>query len=235
MSDDVARLLADIADLAEQLCDPHQHTERIWDTDQHRNRRMRRAYTTTQDGLLTQLAQAMTDAAKADDTAVRGVPRSRPPGSWEALATHAHITTAVARWCWDLGMPQRNTVEANIRGLVGRAPTLSRQELADLAADLRAWHHRAAVMTGWATPAYAPTAPCPTCEAPSTLRVNLARQSALCVDCGATWTPDTIGVLARYIATVTAQPARRVPVRSGRSGHGGWTGAASCDLSESDA
>jgi hypothetical protein len=224
MSDDVARLLADIAQLAEELCDPHQHTERVWDVDRHRNRRMRRAYTTTQDGLLTQLSDAMVDAAAVwdDGASGRGVPRSRPPGSWEALATHASITTAAARWCWMLGIPQRDTVEASIRGLVGRAPTLDRQQLADLAADIRAWHHRAAVMTGWATPAYAPTAPCPTCEASGTLRVNLGRQSALCVDCGATWTPDTIGVLARYIATVTAQPARRVPVRSSRSGHGGW-------------
>lgn len=227
-----AQMLADIAALVEELCDPHQHTEPIHDRDHHRNRRMRRAWTTTHPGLLAQLAEAVTDATSVteDGPTSRGVPRSRPPGSWEALAAHSAITVAVHRWCWRLRLDPRDTAENTIRLLVGAVPT---DQLGCLLADLRSWRHQAAVMTGWTTPAYAPSVPCPMCETPGSLRVNLARQVAVCTNralddngalvCGASWEPDSIGLLARYIAALTEQPpVRRAPVRSGRAGHGAW-------------
>jgi hypothetical protein len=58
-------------------------------------------------------------------------------------------------------------------------------------------------MTGWQTPAYAPRTPCPACEKPSALRINLARKTAMCIHCEARWDEDRIGILADYIRTAT--------------------------------
>lgn len=223
-----AQQLADLALLMEELCDPHRHSEPIPDRDKHRNRVMRRVWTTTQPGLLAQLLEAYAEAASSlqEGTGVRGVPRSRPPGSWEALAAHSAITVAAHRWCWQLRIEPRETVEKTLRRLVGAVPT---DQLGALLADVRRWRHQAAVATGWATPAYAPTTPCPQCGKPGSLRINLGLQVASCTNpavgeddepvCGATWDPDTIGLLARYIAAQYEQRPR-VPVRSGRVGPG---------------
>lgn len=215
-----ARLLVELAQLAEELCDPHQHVEPIREYDKHRNRRVRRAYVTTQPGLLAQLGEAMVDASSSNGgAAAHSVPGSRPPGSWEALATHAAITVGVARWCWDLRLPMRDTVEANIRLLVGGHPSLDDERFAQLLADVRRWRHKAAVMTGWQLPLFAPRVPCPVCDKPNALRINLDRQVAVCTNperderdelvCGATWDAATIGVLAEYIRRY-ATPLQRV-------------------------
>lgn len=219
------RALAELADLVEQLAEPHQHHEPIVDRDRHRNRTIRRAWSTRQDGLLMQLAAAAIDTTASEHASGPVVPGSRPPGGWEALALHAAITIGAVRWCWQLWLGQRDTVQANLRALVGSAPGLDDQTLTKLLADVRGWHHQAAVMTGWADPAYAPHVPCPGCEQQGGLRVHVSRRMAMCVraQCGARWTPETIGVLADYIrAAADSRPARRVPIRSGRAGSGGW-------------
>ena len=175
---------------------------------------MRRVHVTTQPGLLAQLGEAMVDASSGSQEAAgaRAVPGSRPPGCWEALATLAAITTAVAGWCWDLDLPLRDTVESSIRALIGKAPELDDDRAARLLADMRSWRYRAAVMTGWQSPLFAPRVPCPACGKNNTLRVNLDRQAAFCSSqdrdesgalmCGTTWDAATIGVLADYIRSV---------------------------------
>jgi hypothetical protein len=218
MVDDRGRVLAGLAALVDEMCETRQHMEPIWEYDRHRNRRMRRVHTTMQPGLLAQLAEAMTDASTGWMEAGRSVPDSQPPGSWEALATHAGITTEVTRWCWELGVPIRRTVEHSMRALVGYASVLDDTQLARLAADVRRWRHQAAVMTGWQRPLFAPRVPCPVCETLGTLRINVDRQVAVCTNhdrderdqpvCGAAWDETTIGVLADYIrARVTSEAA----------------------------
>lgn len=224
----MTNLLTDLADLVDELCDPRQHVERVHDRVDRGTRRMR-AYISTQQGLLAQLAEAAVDGAAGDEQpGGRPVPQSRPPGCFEALARHTAITLHAARWCWDLRIEQRDTVEGNMRALVGAAAALDTGQLARLVTDARGWRHQAAVMTGWASPTFAPSVPCPACERRGTVRINLARQVAMCTSetCGAYWEADTIGVLAEYIRrlTETDQPPARAMVRSGRAGHGAWLG-----------
>jgi hypothetical protein len=222
-------LLADLADLVDELCDPHQHVERVHDRVGRGTRRMR-AYVTVQQGLLAQLAAAAVDGAAGGDEppSARPIPQSRPPGCFEALARHTAITLHVARWCWDLRIAQRDTVEGNMRALVGAAGGLDGVVLQDLVAAAKGWRHQAAVMTGWASPRFAPDVPCPSCERRGTIRINLSRQVAMCTSetCGALWEADTIGVLADYIRqqTESDRPSTRPTVRSGRAGHGAWLG-----------
>jgi hypothetical protein len=221
------RMMATLVELAEQLADPHHHHEPIVDRDQHRNRTVRRAWTTRQDGLLAQLAAAATERTRSGDrpAGARPVPGSRPPGDLEAMARYAAITIDVCRWCWVLRIPQRDTVEDNIRALVGAAPGLEAADLSDLLVSMRRWHHQAAVMTGWASRAFAPNVPCPQCDETGALRVNVDRRMAMCVraDCGAQWTPETIGVLGEYIQMATdRRAAQRTTLRSTRAGSGAW-------------
>lgn len=226
--------LTELADLADELCDPRQHVERVHDRVDRGTRRMR-AHVTTQAGLLAQLAEAAVEGAAAEETSGgRSVPQSRPPGCWEAIARHTAITLHVAHWCWDLRLEQRATVEANLRALVGAAPRVDSDTVRALVADARRWRHQAAVMTGWASPSFAPQAPCPQCARPGSIRINLARKSAMCTNeardaqgrllCGAMWDQDTIGLLGEYISQQTEpdQNGQRVKVRSGRAGHGAW-------------
>lgn len=222
--------LIELAAVAEELCDPHQHVEMIVDRDPaDRRKRRRRAWVTTQDGLLRQLAETTQSSVDASETGGgRSAWGSRPPGSWEALSTHASITIYTIRWCWDLRLDQRDTVEANIRALVGHAPTLDSDTAARLLADMRSWRHQAAVATGWATPSYAPAVPCPVveCAGFGTLRINLDRMVALCRSCRSTWDDEygAIRILAELIARATGvRDQVSKPVRSGAQGNGGWT------------
>lgn len=222
--------LIDIADVAEELVEPHRHVEMVTDRDPaDRRKRRRRAWATTQPGLITQLGQAAQMAASAPgEGSGASVPGSRPPGSWEALARHTAITAYVTRWCWSLKLDIRDTVEQNVRALVGAAAGLDDDTAAALLSELRAWRHQAAVMTGWSQPDFAPAAvPCPVvdCTKVSTLRINVDRMVALCTACGSVWDDEdgSIRALARHIeavsATTTPRPAR---VRSGKQGNGGW-------------
>ncbi|MEO3922996.1 hypothetical protein ABGB07_03820 [Micromonosporaceae bacterium B7E4] len=222
--------LLDIATTASELTDRHQHIERIWDRDRHRNRRMRHVHVTTQDGLLQQLADAVYAPASPDDNGGgRPVPGSKPPGAFEALARHVAITAEVTRWCWDLRLDLRSTVEDNIRALVGKAAELDPDQTATLLADLRRWHGQAAAMTGWAARSFSPRALCPVvdCGRSNTLRVNLDRSVATCMACGSVWddTDGSFAALARHVEhTTTTTINTPVRLRSGKQGHGGWHG-----------
>lgn len=190
-----------ITALAEQLCDPRHHVERVPYWDRNRNRKFRE-WRTTQPGLLRQLHEAAVEPVDGlNEPGPRNTPGSRPPLALEALSTHTAITAYAARWCWSLKVDQRDTVEDNIRALVGRAPTLDDDDLALLAVDLRQWHRWASVATGWIAPLYAPHVPCPACKVKGKLRVNLHAQVAHCRACQATWAADdgSIFILGAYI------------------------------------
>ncbi len=205
-------VLADIADLAEVLCDPHQHTERFDYWDANRHRKVGR-HVTVQDGLIHQLYESVFRQTALDGG--HTAPASRPPLALEALSLHTVITIAVAKWCWQLRVRQRDSIEQDIRALVGKVPTVDSDTAHQLRADLRRWRSWCEVMTGWET-VFAPKGvPCPVveCGQTGTLRILLAAKRAFCRNpaqhpdgtpvCGATWDHDTIGLLADYIRQVT--------------------------------
>lgn len=208
--------LTELAEIAEMLCDPHRHTEVLYDADDRRNRRPRRVYTTTQDGLLKQLRDAAHEGLRVGPPGTAGKPDSRPPGSFEALARHVYISVTVGQWCAALGVPVRDTVEGSVHALVGRAGALDDDARRRLLHEARYWRGQAQAATGWTSPPYAPPVPCPCCSRVGTLRVNLASRGAYCASpertetgeliCGATWAPGTVtegSALVKYIRAVT--------------------------------
>lgn len=218
-------LRIEIADVASELADPHQHREKRWTWSPQRNRVRLPDHVTVQDGLVVQLYAAVAPAmsAAADD---RGGPRnarSAPPLQLEALGCYLDICTNAADWMETLGLPLRPWPEGNIRALAG---TRHGDRAQDLLGDLKHWRNWAATMTGWQS-IYTPRAACPFTECPTTqpgtLRVNLTRQTAYCTACESWWDEQTIGILAAHIENTTGTyTIDRPRVRSGAAGHGGW-------------
>lgn len=196
---DHTQALTTLAALIDDLCDPHHHIERIYDTDRHRNRRVRRIWETTQPGLLAQLAALVPPTSQQAEGSTGGTFGSRPPLQLEALSRYAVIQIGAVRWAWSLQQPVRDTTESQLRGLIGPAASLDEPTLNTLVDEVRQWRRWCAVMTAWESPAYAPHVPCPVCEKVGRLRVNLAARTAVCLACDAGWDPDTIGVLAEHV------------------------------------
>lgn len=72
--------------------------------------------------------------------------------------------------------------------------------------DIERWWRQARIMTGWDSPSYRPYNTCPVCDERGGLRINLAVQSALCIECRSTWSPNEIGLLADHIRTENDTP-----------------------------
>ena len=210
---DRATLLTRIAEVASDLCDPHQHVEpRGHEWTPARNRRTLPPHRVTLPGLLAQLRDAVTPTASGEYTA-GGHAASRPPCNVDALSRYATISLGAIRWCWDQGIELRDTDEANIGALVGAAGSMDSDQQAALLDDLRRWRAWATAATDWATPPVTPTAPCPVCGTWSSLRVRVERdgdtmsvRSAYCTGthdgtCDAVWDDDAgINALAAHIA-----------------------------------
>lgn len=216
-------VLTDIADLAEELCDPRQHTEYVYEWDRNRNRKPV-PIRTVQNGLLVQLRAAVQPGRTGEDA--RTVPRSRPPLLLEALDRHIAIATEVNEWLHMLKLENRPSIEQNIRALVGISAQLGHDGQHTLRSNLRAWRTWAAVMSGWELPPFTPFVACPkvSCGAKGRLRIDATRKTGYCAACDTIWddTDGSIGVLAAYISAETEKPHVKVPIRSGILGHGGW-------------
>jgi hypothetical protein len=191
-----------ITDLADELTQPHAHREpyTVWDSQRHRKTRH---HITVQHGLLTQLYRAVLPATMADEGSGGTIPGSRPPLEIEALSRHTQIATTAQRWCRDLHIDPRPTIESTIRALVGAAPSADDDQQRALAADLRRWTHWCRVYLGLEQVRQITAVPCPLpdCNGRGTLRINLTTSHGLCTACGATWDHKTIGVLAQHITT----------------------------------
>lgn len=204
--------MVDIADLASELADPRPVVTRTPFWDDNRNRKFR-VHTVTLPGLLGQLYESVVPSGSAGEGGARTHPGSRPPLALEALSRHTEITLAVATWCWKLRITQRDTVEGNLRALVGAS--MHREEAEDLLRDMRRWRSWAATMTGWETITRLDGVPCPVVECGKTgsLRLNLTAKTAYCANpdrdqdglrvCGAHWDDTSIGVLAEYVNRIT--------------------------------
>lgn len=199
-----------IAEDVTLLVDPLHHAEVI---GLHATTRDRVLHRTTHPSLLDQLRDAGNTANSREGG--RGGYESRPAARLESTDTLTAIATGTAWW---LGWGTRNAsmrLESDLRALVGLAALMhddaakahrdhSRRDpeagcVRCLAADTTGWVVRARVVVGWDTPPYSPPAPCPVCEDTGTLRVRLADRLGVCVGCGATWDPSTIGLLADHV------------------------------------
>ena len=205
-----AYVLSAIAEVAEALCDPRQHHEPIYDVDRHRNKRLRRVWSTVQPGLIQQLRDAIRPgSATIDGEQFSGSAgyRSAPPLQMEAASKYMVIAIGATRWCWSLELDIRDTAEGNVRALVGAAGNMDDETGRTLLDEMRQWRTWAAVMTGWQSPLYAPHVPCPNpeCGQSNSLRVNLSAKRALCNACNRVWGEDdgAIFILADYIRLAT--------------------------------
>lgn len=197
----MADLLLDIADTADELCNPQHRVERIQMPDGHKHLRVRRVWTVTLPSLLDQLAGAVVpgEAYTEDDPGTRGSFESRPAARLDAVDRLIAIEAGAAMWCRRTGLALRETPAKNIRAMVGAAPTIGSDNQGALLHDLRAWRTWAATVTGWERPPDAPRVACLACERINTVRVRLHRKTACCLACGAWWDETTIGVLAEHI------------------------------------
>jgi hypothetical protein len=215
--------MAELATLVEELTQPHQHSEVIWDDNGHGHKRMRRAWTTTQQGLLAQLREIGHEGLRVGGSrgGPGGKPASKPPGLFEAMARHVYIAVTVASWCRMQGIVLRVSVEDNLHALVGVAPAMDDVTLTRFMREVRYWRGQAATATGWVAQPFTPWIACPSCGRYSTLCISLAEdgrsvRSAYCVNtdreaamgellCGASWDEQTVGQLIQYIRDLADQ------------------------------
>ena len=211
----------DLADYVRELTQPHTHHEHYtirvgheWAPRDHHVR---------VPSLLTQLANNDTPSTAAEDGPRAGY-ASKPAARLEAIATLTDIDLAVNRWIVDIGdQPAHlDTVRAlqQLHGLVASADDVTRQELTR---DVRRWWTRARIVTGWDSPAWEPDNTCPSCGERGTLRIRLAEHIGMCTyrgnthdggrreACGATWSPETIGLLADHIRLESEQERKARP------------------------
>ncbi len=202
-----ADVLADLRDTADALTDPTQirHPRHGWDHNRHKVTLP--DHVVVLPGLLTQLGDMAYPGGRVDDTSGRAVPKSRPPGNPKALVAYLDIHIAVGRWTVQFGLGWRDTVESQVRQLLGAAPTQDHDDQLELLADMRRWLRQCEELTGLRERDPELTAPCPIegCGQ-RTLRINLTGKTARCVSCGARWAEQetehvgNLGVLARHIA-----------------------------------
>lgn len=201
-------LLDDIRDVADDLTEPHIHSEPVRTWDGNRNAKIRH-YRTVQPGLITQLHQSVIPTVSSREAFAASVPGSRPPLAVEALSRHDEIAMAVLHWHRQLGMVPRVGVESNIRALVGAVPKLDDDDQRELLRQMRRWRGWCAVLTYWENLYQPKGVPCPVvgCEQVSTLRINLTMKTAMCKACGSTWVePDgSLQVLGEHIRSVTGE------------------------------
>lgn len=199
MSNDVLPLLAEAV---AELCDTHTHREQISRHDGEKWTHSR--HSTQVPPLLDQLRQAVEPSSSSD----RGKSSfgSRPSARLDAIDTLLKIDQAVDDWVVRrLGLQPRDTLDGNLRLLVGAASTLDDQPQWDLTREARRWATWARVTTGWEVPPFRPNNTCPLCATRGGLRVRVGDgvssyvSSAACVDCGEAWDPSTIGLLAEHI------------------------------------
>jgi hypothetical protein len=199
--------LATIGDAVDALTNPILVREPIYDRQPNRHRKLTRLWTATVPSLLDQLQGAVIPGlAYVEDSGghVHTTPRSVPPARLDAISALLRIEVGVTVWCNRADLLWRHDLTATMRALVGGP--FNSDDQADLLADLRRWHGWAATLSGWQRAPWRPDVPCPSCEVKHTLRVRVERKTAVCVECGAYWTEDTISLLGEIIIGLQSRP-----------------------------
>lgn len=205
-----------IAEQVAELVEARWHVEPFYVWTGGRNRKLM-AYPTDQPSLLDQLRTLVDEPLIEEVEGGRAVPGSRSPAGDDALDRLMAIEAGTAWWASvRLRRDLRETVEDNLRLLVGMATRLEDVDLRDLEVDIRRFHAWAATLTGWQTPPWRPRAPCPLCDRIGTLRVHLDKKRGLCTGCGETWSQEdgTIVFLADHIRGLGEDQQERAGART---------------------
>ena len=154
--------------------------------------------------LLARLRAVAACAGAGDSGSRFGIPGSRPPGGFDALATLLRIEAEV----YDLvGVRQ---IEAGIKILRARSAEAPKVNAPKDAGTLRRWRNWCATATGLDR-VFKPNVTCPRCGQLGTLRVHTDR-TAMCggeTGCGESWGEDNVGVLIEHCRRETAVPPQR--------------------------
>lgn len=157
--------------------------------------------------LLVQLLNTPAAANEVQAGPMQGSYGSRPTARIEALDCLVRIDMEASRWLRDLGQDDPvDTIRVvrQLGGMLRGQPLVTRRELER---DVRRWWTQARIVTGWDSPAWRPDNTCPLCSVRGGLRVKLGDQTALCIECGETWTSDQIGLLADHILSENGERA----------------------------
>lgn len=201
----------DVHDYVRDLTRTHTHRERY--TTNRGGTTYTRDHVTTVAPLLTQLWASDTPSSSTEEGPRPGY-ASRPAARLEALDVAVRIDLAAARWVRDLGHDDPVDTTACIRLLASLLPNEPRETQAAIERDIRSWWTQARIVTGWDSPPWRPDNTCPMCSERGTLRVNLALQAGMCVECRETWDQTNIGLLADHIRgeSEAEKPAAADPV-----------------------
>ena len=142
---------------------------------------------------------------------------SKPSARLDAIDAAQRIDTGAFTWLRKLGLvdvyddetlPDTAAAIKRLGSLLPSAERCNRRTPArdrvcctqhHIEIDIRSWWITARVLTGWDSPAWQPANSCPVCEVKGGLRVKLEHRTAVCVECGSTWSAETIGLLADHI------------------------------------
>lgn len=136
---------------------------------------------------------------------------SRPNARVDAMDTLMRIDTEAGNWVDQLGHIISPDVKDNLRWLNEHAPHMTDgDQLHWLSRDVKGWGTCARVVTGWEVPAFKPDNTCPLCAKKGGLRIRTIEEGAYgaCMNCGESWTPETIGLLAQHIIVENDTPGR---------------------------
>lgn len=194
----------DLADIVDELT--RSHTERSRYEIRGRGRTTRSRYKVVSvPSLIHQLEHAVPHSTRDERSA--GGYQSRPTANVDAFDTWLRIDREARTLLEQLREPTHGTTTACVRRLFRAAPGDRA-----VARELRRWWAQARVVSGWDAPAWRPRSSCPMCGETGGLRIRRDDKVGMCVDCGETWDPDTIGLLAEHIRLEAEFTARRRPV-----------------------
>jgi hypothetical protein len=198
----VKALFDQLLEIADELTEPSIRTVSIpggW--TKSRNKAKPTIHRVTVPGLLAQLYEEAVDPRTAAERLGGGhqKQKSRPPVQIEALSAYDAICAAAIRWMRSVRLETRETVESNIRALVGMSTRLDLDTIEALHGEARQWHRRASVLTGTISPPFQPRVTCPVCETRWSIWVNAEKVLAYCKQCGSDWVGEEIGGLADLV------------------------------------
>lgn len=211
MTDQHRRPRMDLADYVRELTEPHSHVEVYQTRSLTGGGFVDARHVTHVPSLLTQLWENDVPS-QAVETGTRPGFASKPAARLDALDTAVRIDLEAHRWVTDMGEHAHSTdtgrVIQQLHGLVVSADPVVRR---DVTAAVRRWWTRARIVTGWDSPAWTPDATCPQCGERGSLKIRLTEHIGMCTNdqCGTTWEPTTIGVLAEHIRGESAEGRRR--------------------------
>lgn len=228
-------LIADILAHADALRDPHHHAEPRWEWDHNRHKKPLPPHVTIVSGLIQQLR----DMAEPGNDGGQGGTGSHEscPVAIDAVSLLASITHGTAYRAGSLGVPIRDTPEANIGAILGCVGGIDQETQRQIRNELGAWRNQAEIITGWKLPALELRAPCPAlivdhngnqheCGARGTLLAAPDGSAAWCTSCRTRWDAGTVGLLAEHVRTYredaekTAKESRARAVEERRRAEG---------------